>query len=73
MVNDTNSLRYSEVIRRLYHFIRQEKPYFEERIDPRDWFKVFIVEPQQSFARIRAQSGLFSISAFTNNLSATKS
>ena len=64
VVNDTNSLRYSEVVRRLYHFIRQEKPYFEERIDPRDWFKVFIVEPQQSFARIRAQSGAFLISAF---------
>lgn len=55
---------YSEAMRRLYHFIRQEKPYFEERIDPRHLFEVFIVEPRQTFDRIRAQSGAFLISAF---------
>ena len=55
---------YSEAMRRLYHFIMQEKPYFEERIDPRHLFEVFIVEPRQSFDRIRAQSGAFLISAF---------
>ncbi len=38
---------------RLYNYIRREKPYFKER-----------VEPQQSFERIRAQSGTFLISAF---------
>lgn len=53
-----------EVMDRLYHFIRQEKPHFEERIDPRDPLRVFVVEPQQSFARIRAQSGAFIISVF---------
>ena len=40
-----------------------QKPVFVQS-HPRDWFKVFIVEPQQSFARIRAQSGAFLISAF---------
>ena len=55
---------YSEAMRRLYHFIRQEKPYFEERINPRHLLEVFIVEPRQSFDRIRAQSGAFLISAF---------
>ena len=55
---------YSEAMRRLYHFIKQEKPYFEERIDPRHLFEVFVVEPRQSFDRIRAQSGAFLISAF---------
>ena len=55
---------YSEAMRRLYHFVRQEKPYFEERIDPRHLFEVLIVEPRQSFDRIRAQSGAFLISAF---------
>ena len=49
---------------RLYHFIHEEKPYFKIRIDPRDFFRVFVVEPQQSFERIRAQSGAFLISAF---------
>ena len=49
---------------RLYRLIRQEKPDFEERLDPRDFFRVFVVEPQQSFERVRAQSGAFLISAF---------
>ena len=48
----------------LYDCIRQEKPYFEQRIDIRDLFRVFIVQPQLVFERIRAQSGAFLISAF---------
>ena len=55
---------YPEAMRRLYHFIRQEKPQFEKLIDPRDFFRVFVVEPKQSFERIRAQEGAFIISAF---------
>lgn len=55
---------YSNALMRLYHLIRQEKPHFQERIDPRDFFRVFVVEPQRSFERIRAQSGAFLISAF---------
>ena len=35
-----------------------------KKIDPRDLFRVFVVEPQRSFERIRAQSGAFLISAF---------
>ena len=48
----------------LYNIIRQERPYFEERIDIRDLFRVFVVEPQRSFERLRAQSGAFLLSAF---------
>ncbi len=55
---------YEETLRRFLHFIRQEKPYFELNIDPRDFFRVLVVEPKQSFGRIRAQSGAFLISAF---------
>ena len=55
---------YQDAMRRLYHFIRQEKPQFEKLIDPRDFFRVFVVEPKQSFERIRAQEGAFIISAF---------
>ena len=55
---------YSHVMDRLYHYISQEKPYFEKRIDIRDLFKVFVVEPRQSFERVRVQSGAFLISAF---------
>ena len=58
------STDYSHIMDRLYHYIRQEKPHFKERIDVRDLFKVFIVEPQQSFERIKVQSGAFIISAF---------
>ena len=50
--------------RRLFHLIRQERPHFMDAIDPRHLFQVFVVEPVQSFERIRAQSGAFLISAF---------
>ena len=60
----SNRDEYHEAMGRLYHFVHEEKPYFKERIDPRDFFRVFVVEPQQSFERIRAQSGAFLISAF---------
>ncbi len=49
---------------RLYYIIRQERPNFRELIDVRDLYRVFVVEPQQMFERIRAQSGAFLISAF---------
>ena len=60
----SRDLEWDRAMRRLYHFIRQEKPYFEERIDPRHLFEVFVVEPRQLFGRVRAQSGAFLISAF---------
>ncbi len=55
---------YHEFLTRLYHYIGWEKPHFKERIDPRDLYKVFVVEPEQSFERVRAQSGAFLVSAF---------
>ena len=55
---------YERVSRRLYHLLRQERPHFMELIDPRHLFQVFVVEPVQSFERIRAQSGAFLLSAF---------
>ena len=54
----------SRVTTHLYDGIRQEKPYFERRIDIRDLLKVFVVEPQMMFERIRAQSGAFLLSAY---------
>ena len=56
--------QYKQAMRRLYQLIRQDKPYFEERIDPRHLMQVFVVEPQQYFERVRVQSGAFLISAF---------
>ena len=49
---------------RLYAIIRQESPYFEEKIDFRDLYRVFVVEPQRMFERLKAQSGAFLVSAF---------
>ena len=57
-------IEHSEAMRILYQLIRQEKPYFEERIDLRDFYQVFVVEPQQSSERLRAQAGAFLVSAF---------
>ena len=34
----------------------------------RDFFRVFVVEPQQSVERVRAQSGAFLVSAFHERL-----
>ena len=55
---------FPRVKARLYSNIRRERPYFEERIDIRDFFRVLVVEPERMFERIRAQSGAFLISAF---------
>ena len=55
---------YSEAMRRLYQLIRVEKSYFDRRINPRDFYRVLIIEPQQSSERLRAQSGAFIASAF---------
>ena len=52
------------MLTKLYHLIGVEKPHFQRRIDPRDLFRVFLVKPQQSVERLRAQSGAFLISAF---------
>ena len=56
----------------LYTIIRQEKPYLEEHIDIRELFRVFVVEPQRSFERLRAQSGAFLISAFHERFERTE-
>ena len=48
----------------LYQLIRQEKPYFDRRINIGDFYRVYVVEPQQSSERVRAQSGALLVSAF---------
>ena len=54
---------YGVAMYNLCQMIRSEKPYFADRIDPRDFFRVLVVEPQQSSERIKAQSGAFLVSA----------
>ena len=53
------SFNDSETMRRLVQFIKEEKPYFENRIDPIDILSIEAVLPKKSNARISAQSGAF--------------
>ena len=55
---------FSKAKAHLYNIVRRERPYFEDRIDIRDLFRVVVVEPQRSFERLRAQAGAFLLSAF---------
>ena len=55
---------YKKAMGRLYHLIGEEKPHFSPKIDPRDLFRVFVVEPKHSFEQVTAQSGAFLVSAF---------
>ena len=57
---------------RLYANIRNESPNFEERIDLRDFFRVFVVEPQRMFERLRAQSARSSCPPFTSVSNGTR-
>lgn len=46
-------------VKRLVHFIREEKPYFEPKIIPDDLRKIICVKGKQSNDRISSQSGAF--------------
>ena len=63
---EEKSAKYSTALVRLYHHIGSEKPNFKERIDPRDFYRVFVVQPERSVERLRSQSGAFLVSAFHN-------
>jgi hypothetical protein len=58
--------------KRLYHFIKTEKPHFQELINPTDFFTVFLAEPKRDFPRLQAQSGAFLISAFHKDFEPSK-
>ncbi len=55
---------YPSVMGKLCQLIQEEKPGFVERIELPDLFKVFLVEPQYSSERIRAQAGAVLASAY---------
>ena len=56
----------------LHSTVRRERPDIQGNIDVRDLFRVFVVEPQQTFERIRAQSGAFLLSAFHDRFERTE-
>jgi len=54
-----NDLSDKDQMKKLLHFIKEEKPYFEPRIDNLDLLRVLHVTPKMSNKRIIAQSGAF--------------
>ena len=58
------SHEYGNAMARLCQLIQQEKPYFQDRIDVRDLFRVFLVAPQRFSERLRVQSSAFIVSAY---------
>jgi len=56
---DENGFNDQLPIKRLLHFIREEKPFFEPRIIPNDLRKIICVKGKQSNDRITSQSGAF--------------
>ena len=70
---DNPPVSYQEAIERLLQGIKAEKAYFIDRIDARDFYRIFIVEPQQSIERIKAQDAAFLLSAFHERFEASES
>lgn len=53
------ALNNSAACKKLVHFIREEKPYFNNEIDPQDLSRIIFVRGRVSNARIASQSGAF--------------
>ena len=60
-------IRYDNVMGRLYHLIRQEKPNFKKLIDPRDFFRVIIVDRSSYFRESEHSLVLFSFQRFMSD------
>lgn len=56
---DIEDFNEQKSVRRLLHFIKEEKPFFESIIDPKDMRKVICVKGKKSNDRITSQSGAF--------------
>ncbi|GAB4063807.1 hypothetical protein [Uliginosibacterium sediminicola] len=56
---DMREFNEQEVLHRLHHFIKEEKPYFEPRIIKEDLKSVICVKSKRSNDRISSQSGSF--------------
>jgi len=55
-------------VKRLSQFIREEKPYFESNIDPRDLRRALVVKPKFNSQRITVQAGAFLIFGLRGSL-----
>lgn len=57
--DENTKLRNSRPMKKLLHFIRQEKPHFRSEIQPGSLRQFVVVNPKRSNRRIIAQSGAF--------------
>ncbi|CAE6747761.1 hypothetical protein R75483_02977 [Paraburkholderia domus] len=57
--NDVRKFNRQKAVKQLLHFIKEEKPFFEGRIDPRHLRSVICVKGKHTNNRIAFQSGAF--------------
>lgn len=57
-----------ESCKRLVQFVRQEKPYFTNSVEPITLWSNFLAQPSKSNARVMAQSGAFLVSGILTHL-----
>jgi hypothetical protein len=60
-------------VKRLLHFIRQEKSFFEPEIDPSHLKQIFLVKPKKNNRRILAQDGAFFLFGFLDEIRSDQS
>ncbi len=60
-ITDATKFNEQPAIKRLTHFIREEKPFFEQKIIPAHLQKIICVKSKKSNDRIHSQSGAFLI------------
>ncbi|SHN30700.1 FRG domain-containing protein [Rhizobacter sp. OV335] len=61
LLNDANIADFNQrqSVKQLLHFIKEEKPYFDDRIDPEHLRSVICVKGKRTNSRISFQSGAF--------------
>lgn len=57
--NDVRKFNRQPAVKRLLHFVKEEKPFFESRLDPRHLRSVVCVKGKHTNSRIAFQSGAF--------------
>jgi hypothetical protein len=57
--DELDIFRAKPEIKRLMQFVRVEKPYFLDQVNPKDLFRYFFVYPTKNNKRVIAQSGAF--------------
>ena len=57
--NDVRKFNKQPAVKRLLHFVKEEKPFFESRLDPRHLRSVICVKGKHTNSRIAFQSGAF--------------